>query len=105
MGSTMLPQAKRRSCAAPRKSCDYYTIPESNGGLLHRRRPPVFYPCRRSLPAAAGARAALLLEAIRAVHRLVTTRHERHLGLLATRCAGSGVHLARATAAVAAATA
>src|SRR5689334_20793088 len=52
------------------------------------------------LPAAAGAtgRLALLLEAVRAVDRLVAARHERHLGLFAARCTRGGVHLARAAA-------
>src|SRR5689334_868813 len=51
-----------------------------------------------ALPAAAGAavRLALLLEAIRAVDRLVAARHERHLGLSAASGAGCAVHLARA---------
>src|SRR5262245_48504057 len=58
------------------------------------------------LPAAAGTaeRLALLLEAIRAVHRLVAAGHERHLSLVAARCARGGVHLARATAEAVAAT-
>src|SRR5437762_2851521 len=51
-----------------------------------------------ALPAAAGAavRLALLLEAIRAVDRLVAAWHERHLGLSAAGGAGCAVHLARA---------
>src|SRR5690348_7122598 len=65
------------------------------------RRPPCL-PCQVRLPAAAGAGPALLLEAIRAVHRLVAARHERHLGLFPARRAGRDVHLARAAAAVAA---
>src|SRR3954447_3690743 len=55
--------------------------------------------CRVVLPAGAGAAGslALLPEAIRAVNRLVATRHERHLGLASTRCASRAVHLALTT--------
>jgi uncharacterized protein YbjT (DUF2867 family) len=43
------------------------------------------------LPAVAGTAVGLplLLEAIRAVDRLIAARHKRHLGLLAARCANS----------------
>src|SRR5215213_8211251 len=68
--------------------------------------PPKFSVVR-VLPAVAGSarRLPLLLEAIRAVDRLVATWHERHLGLFAARCAGRAVHLARAAAVAATAAA
>src|SRR3954447_1293720 len=58
------------------------------------------------LPASAGAARCLplLLEALRAVDWLVTTRHERHLGFAATRCACCAVHFALAIARAAVAT-
>src|SRR5690242_4795078 len=46
----------------------------------------------------AAVRSSLLLEAIRAIDRLIPTRYERHLGLLATRRTDRSVHLARTTA-------
>src|SRR5581483_9136667 len=45
-------------------------------------------------PASPLTVAALLLEAVRAVDRLIAARLERHLGLLATLRAGRGEHLA-----------
>src|SRR5712691_10871575 len=50
-----------------------------------------------------AARRTLLLEAVRAVHRLVATRLERHARLAPAVAAGRGEHLALSAAAVAAA--
>ena len=54
---------------------------------------PVRTPC---LPATTSAAAALILEAVGAVDRLIATRHERHKRLTTTRRAGCAVHLALA---------